>query len=274
MATLQELTLRLSRDLSAHHQDCLRHLSRLEIERGAALGRLPGASRIVRDHATALAEAEEAREKTVGRAQLELENADRKASAAREAALRAAQRRLAEGDAASLKARQLAEDKARAQLRTDLEKIRKTLGLPDHILARRDAERRFDDLLAAAHAAHLKALQEGKDRQAADVRDALAEEASAARAARDRADAEIRAAQLVAQRAVKAAETMLRTALAEIDGAGAVQEAFDERRTAIEADCRQREAALFARFREAKARLDRAVPYGASAVGRARRRPT
>jgi hypothetical protein len=257
MPTLQDLTLKLSRDLSTHHRQCLERLDRLERERTAALRGLRGAASIVRDFEKAKADAAATREKTLAKAQADLAAAERKAAQAREAQLRAIERRFRDADAAAVRAKQAAEAKARAQLNADLDKISRTLAMPDQILARRDAEDRFAAAIAAAHAAHLRALDENKAAQTDELRAAVSDEAAAARVARDNAAVESQAAAIVAERAAKAAETAMREALTAVDGANDVQVEFDARRVDVKEGCRQREAQLFAAFRAAREKLAR-----------------
>ena len=109
--------------------------------------------------------------------------------------------------------------------------------------------------MRAAHGAFLKSLAANKNTQVDKFRAALTTEVLDSRIARDRANAKRAEIELLFQRALKAAETGMRAALAGIPGAAVVQTQFDDRRGQIKADCRTREEALFAAFRKAKAEL-------------------
>ena len=72
------------------------------------------------------------------------------------------------------------------------------------------------------------------------------------RIACDTANAKRQEAAQIFERALKAAETRRRAALDAIPAAAALQEQFDAARADIKDNCRDKEAALFAAFREAR----------------------
>jgi hypothetical protein len=255
MATLPELTLQLSRDLSANHQHCLRQLEELESSRMTVLRALPRTAAILEDANEERLDASLTRDRTLQQIDVELQKAERKAAAARQTALQAVEKRFRDRDTAALQARTTGEERERAHLKVEYDKIAASLGLSQQILARREAERRCDEAIRALHATYLKTLNSNKDRQVDEQRDALQKELHESRLARDEADGARHAVELVHQRALKAAETRMRARLALAPGAAAVQADFDGRRDQTKLECRQREEALFAAFRKAKESL-------------------
>jgi hypothetical protein len=252
MSTLAELTLQLSRDLSSNHQHCLRQLEQLEASRMSAFQALPGTARILEDAREERMEAALTRDRTLQQIDLDLQKAERKAAAARQIALHGVEKRFRDRDTAALQARHAAEEKERANLRAEYEKIRSSLGLSQQILARREAERRCDEAIRAIHTAYLKTLIANKDRQVDEQRDALQKELLDSRLARDDAEGGRQAVEQVYQRALKAAETRMRARLDLASGATDIQAEFDGQRDRTKHECRQREEALFAEFRKAK----------------------
>jgi hypothetical protein len=71
MPTLPELTLQLSRDLSANHQNCLRQLAELESGRMTALQALPGTAAILADASEERMEAALTRDRTLQQVDLD-----------------------------------------------------------------------------------------------------------------------------------------------------------------------------------------------------------
>jgi hypothetical protein len=252
MSTLPELTLQLSRDLSANHQSCLRQLEQLETSRMTALQALPGTAAILEEAHEERLDASLTRDRTLQQIDVELQKAERKAAAARQIALQAVEKRFRDRDTAALQARTAGEERERAHLRAEYDKITASLGMSQQILARREAERRCDEAIRALHAAYLKTLNTNKDRQVDEQREALQKELLESRLARDEAEGGRHAVELVYQRALKAAESRMRARVALAAGAAAVQADFDDRRDRTKLECRQREEALFAAFRKAK----------------------
>jgi hypothetical protein len=252
MPTLPELTLQLSRDLSLNHQNCLRQLEQLEASRMTALQGLPGTAAILQEASEDRLEAALTRDRTLEQIDLDLQKAERKAAAARQTALQAVEKRFHDRDVAALHARTAGEEKERAHLKAEYEKIAASLDLSQQILARREAERRCDEAIRALHATYLKTLSANKDRHVDEQREVLQKELLDSRLARDEAEAARHAVEQVHQRALKAAETRMRARLELAAGASTIQADFDSRRDRTKLECRQREEALFAAFRKAK----------------------
>jgi hypothetical protein len=255
MPTLPELTLQLSRDLSTNHQNCLRQLAELESSRMTTLQALPGTAAILKDAAEERMDAALTRDRTLQQVDLDLHKAERKAAATRQTALQAVEKRFRDRDAAALQTRTAGEERERAHLKAEYDKIAASLGLSQQILARREAERRCDEAIRALHASYLKTLSTNKDRQVDEQHEALQKELLDSRLARDEAEGTRHAVEQVYQRALKAAETRMRARLELMHGASAIQAEFDGRRDRTKLECRAREEALFAAFRKAKEAL-------------------
>lgn len=254
MPTISELSDQLFRDVDANHQDCVRRLEVLEHERAAALDSIPEAAAALEASRQAAVDAEATREDAFVEIDVELQKAERKASADRALALALIEQGFKDADAASLKARQDAEDKARMELKAELAQItgNNAMNASAKLLSRRAAEERFDEKVRAAHIAFLKSLEANKNSQVDKFRAALTKEVLDWRIARDAANGKRHEAVQLFERALKAAETRLRAALASIPAANSVQREFDNRRAQIKAECRKREEELFAAFRKAK----------------------
>jgi hypothetical protein len=220
-----------------------------------ALEALPGTAAILKDADEERVDAALTRDRTLQQVDLDLQKAERKAAAARQTALQAVEKRFRDRDTAALQARTLGEERERAHLKAEYEKIAESLDLSQQILARREAERRCDEAIRALHAAYLKTLNANKDRQVDEQHEALQKELLDSRLARDEAEGARHAVEQVYQRALKAVEIRMRARLEHADGARAVQTDFDGRRDRLKLDCREREEALFAAFRKAKESL-------------------
>lgn len=254
MPTLAELTLKLSRDLSTNHRECRDALDRLERDRSDALAALPQATDALKTWRKAVLEAEVDRDDALAKADLDHQRADRQARSDREAMLRTIEKDFRADDAASLKKRDDAEAKARAEYDAEIARIsaNKPLRLDLVQTQRRAAEQKLADAIRAIHAEFVKALDANKNAQADKFRAALTQEVLDWRIACDIANAKRQEAAQIFERALKAAETRLRSALAAVPAAAELQSQFDAARSRIKDECRAKEAALFATFREAK----------------------
>lgn len=254
MPTLSDLTLKLSRDLSTNHRECRDALDRLERERTETLKALPAAAEALKAWRKAILEAEIDRDDALAKADLDQQRADRVARSDREAELRTIEKDFKADDAASLKKRDDAEARARAEYDAEIARIsaNKPLRLDLVQTQRRVAEQKLADAMRAVHAEFVKALDANKNTQVDKFRAALTQEVLDWRIACDTANAKRQEAAQIFERALKAAETRLRAALDAIPAAAEVQAQFDNTRVGIKDDCREKEAALFATFREAK----------------------
>lgn len=258
MPTLQELTLKMSRDLSANQQARDAELERLEQERLTALRALAGSTPVLQQFNRAQANAESVRQDSLAEIDAELQAAERKAGSAREAALARADARMKDADSISQKARDDAVARANAVFEADLDRIAKTLPLDAQILARREAQRKRDLAVEAAHQTLQKALQENKNDQLDERQAALDGELGDARKAREEANAARARTEEVFQAALKAAVTRLRLDLATVAGATEVQADFDARRVRVKEDFRRREEQLFAEFAAERKKIEAA----------------
>jgi len=256
MATLQELTLKMSQDLTANQRERDGQLERLERDRLAALHALPGSAPVLQQHARAKADADAARTESLAATDADLQAAERKASSTREAELRKADARMREADAATQKTRDEAVEKANAELKADFDRIDRTIPLgAANMFARQEAQRKRDEAVDAADRAFLKGSQDNKNQQQDDLRDALAGEVADSRVARDEANAARARAEGIFERALKTADTKLRLDLDAVPGASDVQADFDARKARINDESHRREEALFAEFSDAKKKI-------------------
>ena len=76
MATLQELTLKMSQDLTANQRERDGQLERLERDRLAALHALPGSAPVLQQHARAKADADAARAESLAATDADLQAAE------------------------------------------------------------------------------------------------------------------------------------------------------------------------------------------------------
>jgi hypothetical protein len=255
MSTLQELTLALSKDLTANQKARDAALDRIEQERAAAVRALPGASAPLQQFARAQADAEASRREALAEIDARLRTAEREAGLSREAALTEADARMKDADGLSERAKEDAVAKANAAFQADLERIAKTHSLDAQILARRDAQRKRDDAIDSANRALHRALQDNKNLQLDERQAALDAELIDSREAREDAEGARLRAQELFERTLDRAETRLALDLGKIDGAAELQAGFDARRAAVRDEFRRREEALFAAFGEARKKI-------------------
>jgi hypothetical protein len=255
--TLSDLSSQLFRDVQANHAATVQLLDALEEARREALSALPGAAAILQKWADAAADAVVGRDQAVARIERELAEAQDKAGERRRAALAQVAERFRQADEKAAAARERAEEDARQDYEADLAAIAAGNADPGRkVIARSDAHARFRQRLDAARAAYLGALHANRNTQQDEMRSANAREMSEYGSARDQARTERERTQQIYDRALKAAETRLRSALASVPGADDVQADFDRRREAIKRDSRAREAALYDAYREARRQLE------------------
>lgn len=256
MPTLAELTLTLSQDITRNEHDRAAALAALDGERRRALAALPGAEAPMRRQAESMAKAQAERDETLLDIQADLREAERQTVNRRHADEDEAEQRLRAADDAAEQARRDAADKAAAVFEAAAAAIdRKDLSPGEQVLARAEARRTLDRSMAAAQEAFTEARLANQDRLLDQRRAALSREAVDSREHRDKAAARRAAAEQVFGLAAKTSGAALEVALAAIPGAGAILEEMEGRRRDVDRRFDAQEAALYAAFRAARARL-------------------
>jgi hypothetical protein len=254
--TLSELSTRLFRDVQDNHQRTLRELDDLEHERRTALRELAGAGSALEKWQAALEDAENDLAQTLDRIEQDFNRAEEAAAERRRTALEQADRRFRQADVRSEAARLDAEERARREFEAELDDI--AAGRVDagqQVLARADAYDRLRRKLDASRTSYLASLEANRNAQQDERRTADALEMSDVTSARNHARTLRDRAQQVYARAQKAADTTMRSALERVAGAAELQASFDARRHRIKRESRDREAALFEAYRDARRNL-------------------
>jgi hypothetical protein len=255
MPTLAELTLTLSQDITRNEHERAAALAALDGERTRRLGALPGADVPMRRQAESMAKAQAERDEALLDIEADLREAERQTVHRRHADEDAAEQRLREAEDAAEQTRRDAAAKARAAFEaTVLAVDRKDLSPGEKVLARAEARRTMDRAIATAQDAFDEARLANHDRLLDLRRAALAREAIDSREHRDRAAARRAAAEDVFGLAARTSAATLDAALTAIPGAVAIIEDVATRRRAIDRRFDAQESALYAAFRQARAR--------------------
>jgi hypothetical protein len=185
----------------------------------------------------------------------DLREAERQTMNRRHADDEGAEQRLREADDAAEQTRRDAADKAKAVFEAAVLAIdRKDLSPGEKVLSRAEARRTMDRSIAAAQDAFDEARLANQDRLLDQRRAALTREAAEAREHRDEAAARRAAAEHVFGLAIRTSGAALEAALAAIPGAAAIIDDVAARRRAVDRRFDAQESALYAAFREARAR--------------------
>jgi hypothetical protein len=256
--TLSDISSQLFRDVQSNHAAAVQRLEALEEARREALKALAGAAALLRKWDDAVADAASSRDQALARIEQDLVDAERDAGERRSAALAQVAQRFRQAEQKAAAARDRADEDARKDYEDDLAAIAgDDVEAGQKVLARSDAYRRLKQRLDAARAAYLETLEANWNTQQDEMRTVNAREAAEYAGARDHARTQRDRAQQLHERALKAAETRLRSALAQVPGADDVQADFDRRRETIKRESREREAALYEAYREARRQLER-----------------
>jgi hypothetical protein len=253
--TLQDLTLQLSRDISALDAERRRRLAALEQERHEALHALPAASKPLQQLDAALAAAIAKHKDAVAKAAAEFENAISRARGERSNDDVATQEQYVEANRAEdekKSGRLAAEDRRYEQELADIA----TGVRPDRQVWARDAAyQKHKQLIAGIEDAWRAALGANRERQQLDRQALLEKERVADERAVTARQAAVRLADAAYGASVETAQSALSAALAAIPVARALETEFAERRAAIERECAAQEDQLRAAFREARRRI-------------------
>jgi len=250
-ATLADLTLRLSQDLSALETTCRREQSEIDAALHTALENLPAAKPLLTAYTAAASTAGAIRDRAIAEADGVLRQAQDDARSKRRDALLDDQQQYLDADRAADDRKQAAVRKAASDYQSVLDRIDRTVPLDRQAAERRSAYEAYQRDLLAADEDWKEALGRNREKQQQDLSAALERERRLVDQAADRHAAAVSAAADICQQTVDRAQSTLTAGLRALPEAAAVLEAVDRRRQVARADCHAREEALFAAFHDA-----------------------
>jgi hypothetical protein len=249
-----ELTLQLSRDQSALDKECRDRHVRLDSDRLTALRALTGAEPILARFEREAANAGNAKETAITKAEAERVQKEHDLAFVRSEKILQIKQGQEEADRQTLFERDTAFKAAKQERDTRIAEIHK-LPLSEQSDLLREAEAAYTTAVDAARAAHDRNVQQNRDLMQSKERQAVADEESGSRRARDQANRLNQAAEELYQADLKAAHARQVQALTGIAGAAEIGADFDGRRDRLDRECQDRANALLADFRKAKEAL-------------------
>jgi hypothetical protein len=249
-----ELTWQLSRDQSALDKECRDRRAQLDSDRLTALRALTGAAPILGRFEQETSNARNAKETALARAEAERAQKERDLTFGRSEKLLQIKREQQEADRQTLSERDEAFKAAKQRRDTKIVEIHK-LPLSQQSGLLREAEAVYTKAVDDARAACDRKVQQNRDVMQSKERQAVADEESGSRRATDQANRLEQAAEDVYQADLKAAHAREMQALTGVAGAAEINADLDNRRAALDRECRDRTDALLANFRKAKEAL-------------------
>ena len=252
--TLADLTLKLTRELSAHEARCAKEVEQAEKSRDAALVKVGSLQSSLKRYHQGLSKAKDDQWKSVQKAN-EIRDKESHATAeARRQALLLQERKHARDRAEALQVREdalrLARTKREAALRAARERP-----LSQHYALRKAADRAFEEAVQNARESYQTSIERARLAFQSTLQEVLEDERLALEKATRKADRMISSAAVAYERAVAQEEARMRSEAIQDDKARLVQEDFDRQLSQILKGCDRRKEALFRRFSQDRKRL-------------------
>ena len=248
--TLSEVTLDHSRRLSELQADCRQRRARLDREKDAALGALPGAQAFVQQADASRIKAAEALARVLVDADIKAQAARAKAAERLNEALSDVDQKYRAADRVADAKRDAATRAANAAYADRIDAIGR-LPIEKQFGAREEAQRDLREALAKADAAWRAARDASRDTQQAGLQAATDRERQELESAAATLALSQAAARQIHDHDVRMAQARLDQALATLPGAEPILDQHDAGVAALAADCRATEEDLFAEFRRA-----------------------
>jgi hypothetical protein len=253
---LADLTLRLTRELSALEARCAKERDEAEKSRDRALMKFDSAQGILKRYQQGLAKAKDAQLKSIQKANDIRDKEIRSAEDHRTPALAARERKYRQAKVKAMRKREEAIRKAKAKRKAALAKARGR-PLPEQRAILKAADRAFEEAEQEARERYQSSIEGARLALQSAVRDVLDDERQAVEAATQKADRMISNAAVVYERAVARVEASMRGELAKVPEARKIQEKYDRRLSQILASCDRKKEALFRKFTADRKRLKR-----------------
>ena len=252
--TLADLTLMLTRELSALEARCTKEVDEAEKSRGAALTKIGFLDDELKRYHQGLSKAKHDQWRSVQKAN---EIRDREFQAAEDARQPALVRQERKYRGATARALRTREDALRAAKKKREAALRKARGRPllQHHALRKAADRAFEDAVLDARESYQIAIERARLASQSALQEVLEKERLALDKATRKADRVVSNAAVTYERAVAREEARMRNAALKDDEARRIQEQHDRTLSQILKGCGHRKEALFRKFSQDLKRL-------------------
>jgi hypothetical protein len=254
--TLADLTLKLSRDLSALEASCTKRLDEIQESRDVALMEIPFARKILKSYNKGLAKAKAAQLRAVEDANKIRDNEIRSAEQKRRSAATVMEQQYRQDKDKAFRTRQLGLKKAKQKWKADLEKIRRR-PLSEQRALRKAADQRYEETTVAVRETYHEAIEDARVAHQSALQDILVDERLAFERATRTSERMISSAVVAYERAVADEEARMRNELAKDPEARKIQEEHDRQLAATRRDCERKKEALFKKFTTDRKKLVR-----------------
>lgn len=252
--TLADLTLRLSRELSAHEKRCAKEINEAEKSRDAALMKIGSLETELKRYHQSLSKAKDDQWKAVQKANEIRDREIQTVEDGRWPAMLREERKYRRAKAQALRVKEEDLRKAKKKREQALRKARERPLLQQHAL-RRAADRAYEDAVVEARESYQIAIERARLAFQSALQELLEDERVALDKAIRKADRMDSNAAVSYERAVAQEEVRMRSAASQDDGARRVQEEYDRKISRILRACERRKEALFRKFSQDRKRL-------------------
>ena len=252
--TLADLTLKLTRELSALEARCAKEVEQVERTRDGALAKIGSLEGALKRYDAGLAKAKQTQWKAVHKANESRDRATRAAEAARRPNMSKRERAYRKAKAWALRDRDIALRNAKAIRQTAR---RKTRGRPlsQHRAIRRAADRAFEQAVQKAREVYQTTLEDERFAYQLALEEILERERHTIEEATRKADRAIPNAAIAYERVLAREEAKLRRQTSKHGHARRIQEQYDRKLSQILKGCDRKKDALFRKFSQDRKKL-------------------
>ena len=252
--TLADLTLKLTRELSALEARCSKEVDEAEKSRDAALGKIGSLETALERYQQGLAKAKDDQWKSVQKANEIRDREIQAAEDARQPALLRQERKYQSARAAALRAREDALLSARKKREAALRQAGEA-PLLEQYSRRKAADRAYEEAVMDARESYQVAIERARLAFQSALQEVLEDERLALDKANREADRMISNAAVTYERAVAQEEARMRNEAARNEEARRIQEQHDRKISQVLKSCERRKEALFRKFSQERKRL-------------------
>lgn len=254
--TLADLTLKLTRELSALEARCAKETDRVEKARDGALNRIDSLDAALERYHRALAKAKDEQLKSVQKANEIREREIQAIGDGREPAMRREQRKHQRARAQAWRTKEDALRKAKKKREAVLRRARER-PLWQHYSLRKAADRDYEEAVEKAREAYRIAIERARLGFQSALQEVLEDERVDLEKANRKADRMVSSAAVTYERAVAREEARMRSVAMQDDDARGIQEQYDRKLSGILEGCDRKKEALFRQFAQDRKRLTR-----------------
>ena len=252
--TLADLTLKLTRELSAHERRCAKEVDEAEKSRDAALKKIGSLETELKRYHQGLSKAKDDQWKAVQKANEIRDREMQTIEDGRWPAMLREERKHRRAKAQALRVKEDALRNAKKKREAALRKARER-PLWEHYGLRKAADRAYEEAVLNARETYQTAIERARLAFQSVLQELLEEERVALDEATRKADRMVSNAAVTYERAVAQEEAKMRSAAGQDDRARAIQEEYDRKLSGTLRACERRKDALFRKFSQDRKRL-------------------